>query len=81
MTEIISCSIPDELKTFLADNPEISPSKVLQQKLFSMRDEDAKLQERVKSYEIRLARISNKLGRICTWAEEQKIVVPENVLE
>jgi hypothetical protein len=80
MTEIISCSIPDDLKIFLTENPEISPSKVLQQRLYSMRDEEARLTERVKSYEIRVARISNKLARICSWAEEQKVVIPEDVL-
>jgi len=79
-TTIITCSIPNELATFLAENPEISPSKVIQMQLFRMRDDEAKLSERLKAYEIRVSRISGKLNAILAYCESQNFAIPENVL-
>lgn len=80
-TQIITCSIPLELGTFLTENPEISPSKVLQERLFSIRNDEMRMNEKIKSFEIRNGRLSDKLNRLLMWLDEQKIVIPDNVLD
>jgi len=80
-TTIITCSIPIELAQFLSDNDEISPSKVLQAALFRIRDDEARLHERIKAYETKLFRATGKLNKLFEWAENEKIVIPQNVLE
>jgi hypothetical protein len=65
----------------LEDNPEISPSKVLQQKLFSIKEEEARLQEKLKVYEVRLSRLVNKLNAVLRYCEAQNFVIPQDVLE
>lgn len=80
-TNIITCSIPMELATFLDENPEISPSKVLQQKLYQIKEEEVKLQEKIKVYEVRMSRYINKLAAILKYCEEQKFEIPKDVLE
>lgn len=79
-TVIITCSIPIELSEFLNENPDLSPSKILQQKIFEIKADEAKLQTRLKAYEIRNSSIRMKLDRICKWAEEQNIDIPNDVL-
>jgi hypothetical protein len=80
-TNIISVSVPMELAQFLEENPEISPSKIIQTKLFEMKNDEARLEQRIKAYEIRNGRISAKLNKVLEWVEEQKLVIPDNVLE
>ena len=80
-TNIITCSIPVELAQFLEDNPEISPSKVLQQKLFAIKEEEARLQEKLRVYEVKTSRLVNKLANILRYCEAQNFVIPQDVLE
>lgn len=80
-TVIISCSIPVELSDFLQNNPEVSPSKVLQSSLCKIKDEENKLGERLRAYEIRNGRVTAKLDKVLRWIEEQKLTIPQDVLE
>jgi len=80
-TNIISVSVPLELATFLEENPEISPSKIIQSKLFEMKNDDARLSVRIKALDIRNARLSAKLEKVLVWCEDNKVVIPNNVLE
>lgn len=79
-TQIITCSLPLELGKFLEENQEISPSKVLQEQLFKMRDDESRLNERVKAYEIRNQRITHRLDKILRYVEAQNIAIPDDVL-
>ena len=79
-TSIISCSIPIDLVDFLEENPDISPSKILQAKLYEMKNDEARLSTRIKAYEIRNARLSAKLDKVLRYAEEQNFTFPDNVL-
>lgn len=79
-TTIISVSVPLELAKFLEENPELSPSKVLQERLYSIMTEEFKLQQRVKAYETRLFTATGKLNRILEYCEQQKVIIPNNVL-
>lgn len=80
-TNIITCSIPLELAKFLEENPQISPSKVLQTGLYKIQIDEIKLQEILKGLESRLARQSNRLRKLQEWLDEQGVTIPENVLE
>ena len=81
VTVVISCSIPVELSNFLQNNPEVSPSAVLQSGLCKIRDDENKLAERLKGYEIRNGRITAKLDKVLRWIEEQKLTIPQDVLD
>lgn len=81
MANIISVSIPSELAQFLEENPEISPSKIIQTKLFEMKNDDARLSVRIKAFEIRNSRLAAKLDKILRYAEEKNFAFPDNVLE
>jgi hypothetical protein len=80
-TTILSVSIPLEQSNFLESNPEISPSKIIQTKLLEIMNEQNRAETRIKAYEIRNARILSKLDKILRWCEDNKIIIPENVLE
>ena len=80
-TSIISVSVPYELAQFLEENADISPSKIIQNKLFEMKNDENRLNVRIKAYEIRNSRLSEKLERILRWAEDNNITIPENVLD
>jgi hypothetical protein len=47
MTNIISCSIPADLADFIKDNKNVKPSKVLQDGLYRIRDEENKIKARI----------------------------------
>lgn len=81
MANIISVSIPSELAQFLEENEEISPSKIIQSKLFEMKNDENRLSTRIKAYEIRNARLAQKLDKILRYAEEKNFAFPDNVLE
>jgi len=81
MTNIISVSIPNELAAFLDENTEISPSKIIQSKLFEMKNDENRLSMRIKAYEIRNSRLTAKLDKILRYAEEKNFIFPDNVLE
>jgi hypothetical protein len=80
MTNIISVSIPNDLAEFLDENDEISPSKIIQSKLYEMKNDEARIGSRLKAAEIRCIRLSEKLNKVLRWCEEQNIVIPDNVL-
>jgi len=80
-TNIISVSIPLELAQFLEENQDISPSKIIQAKLFEMKNDDNRSSMKIKALDIRNARLSVKLEKILNWAEDNKVVIPDNVLE
>lgn len=44
-------------------------------------NEQNRAETRIKAYEIRNARILSKLDKILRWCEDNKIIIPENVLE
>ena len=80
-TQILSVSIPAELGSFLEENPEISPSKIIQSKLLEMKNDNASIQSRIKAYEIKLFRATGKLNRVLEYCESKGFAIPENVLE
>jgi len=80
-SNIISVSVPFELAQFLEENTEISPSKILQSKLFEMKNDENRSSMKIKALEIRNSRLSVKLEKILNWAEDNKITIPDNVLE
>lgn len=80
-SNIISVSVPFELAQFLEENTDISPSKILQNKLFEMKNDENRSSMRIKALDIRNARLSAKLEKILNWAEDSKIVIPDNVLD
>ena len=61
-TNILSVSIPLDLAQFLEENPEISPSKIVQTQLYNMKNEAAKQKELIKAYEIKLSRATRRLN-------------------
>jgi hypothetical protein len=80
-TNIISVSVPLDLAQFLEENPDLSPSKIVQQKLYEIKNDSARMNERLKAYEIRNGRIAAKLNKLLLWCEENNVIIPENVLE
>ena len=80
-TTTLSVSIPLEQSNFLEENPEISPSKIIQGKLFEIMNDQNRMQTRIKAYEIRNVRLSAKLDKVLRYAEEQNFHFPDNVLE
>ena len=80
-TNIISVSVPLELAQFLDENPDLSPSKIVQEKLFQIKNETARMNERLKAYEIRNGRIALKLDKVLRWCEANNVVLPDDVLE
>jgi hypothetical protein len=80
-TNIISCSIPMELAKFLQDNNSISPSKVLQQRLYEIRENEEQLKLRLKVYEDKIYRISARLNKLLYYLQDNKIEIPQDVLE
>lgn len=79
-TTILTCSIPSELAVFLEETPEVSPSKVLQAGLFALRDQEARLKEKMRAMEIRLGNWINKFNGLRNWAEQEGITIPDDVL-
>lgn len=79
-TTILTCSIPSDLALFLEETPEVSPSKVLQAGLYALRDQEARLKEKMKAQEIRLGNWINKFHAVTSWAEENGITIPDDVL-
>lgn len=79
-TAIISVSIPADLNNFLIENPSISPSKVLQMKLYEMKDSAEQAKTQMRGLEIRNGRLSAKLNSVLEWCEDNKITIPDNVL-
>jgi len=80
-TNILSVSIPKELAEFLEENPEISPSKVIQSKLVEIKEQEARASLKIKAYEIKLYRATGRLQKICEWCEKNNIAIPNDVLE
>ena len=80
-TQIVSVSIPVELGQFLEENPEISPSKIIQSKLLEMKNDEATINSRVKAYEIKLYRATGKLNKVLEYCESKGFAIPGNVLE
>lgn len=80
-TTTLSVSIPLELTNFLEENPEISPSKIIQTKLYEMKNDASSVQSRIKAYEIKLFRAVGKLNRVLEYCESKGYAIPENVLE
>ena len=80
-TTIISVSIPMELAQFLEENEGISPSKIVQNKLFEMKNDKESFITRVRALEIRNGNLSKKLNDLLMWCEEQKVIIPANVLD
>ena len=79
-TTIISVSVPLEQSNFLEENPEISPSKIIQGKLFEIMNDQNRMETRIKAYEIRNGRITAKLDKILRWCEQNNVIIPEDVL-
>ena len=80
-TNILSVSIPKDLAEFLEENPSISPSKVLQAKLYEIKEQEARLKDRIKAYEVKLYRQSGRLTTLLQWLEKKEIAIPDDVLQ
>jgi len=80
-TNILSVSIPKDLAEFLDENPEVSPSKVLQSKLYEIKEMEQRASLRVKACETKTFRVVNKLQRVLDWAQSNGVSIPDNVLE
>jgi len=80
-SNIISVSVPMELAQFLEENSGISPSKILQNKLFEMKNDKESFVTRVRALEIRNANLSKKLNDLLVWCEDNKVIIPANVLD
>jgi len=80
-TTNITLSIPLELGQFLEENPDLSPSKIMQSKLFEIKNEEYKFQERLKAAETKMFRLSGKLNRILEYCESKNFEIPGNVLD
>lgn len=80
VTTILTCSIPNELAVFLEETPEVSPSKVLQAGLYAMRDQEMRLKEKIRCVEISKNNWINKFHAVTSWAEDNGISIPEDVL-
>jgi len=65
----------------LEQNPEISPSKVIQTKLYEIKQEEAKLKERLKASEIKIYSLSGKLNRVLEYCASQEFAIPNDVLD
>ena len=80
-TTNITLSIPLELGQFLEENPVLSPSKIMQSKLFEIKNEEYKFQERLKAAETKMFRVSGKLNKVLEYCESKNFEIPQNVLE
>ncbi len=80
-TNIITCSIPVELARFLEENEELSPSKVLQARLFQIKNDEYGLQERLKANILRVENATRRLNNVLRFCESINIAIPANVLE
>lgn len=79
-TNILSVSIPKDLADFLEENPDISPSKVLQAKLYEIKEQESKLKDRIKAYEVKLFRQTGRITKLTDWLEKHQIAIPDDVL-
>ena len=80
-TNIISVSVPLELAQFLEENDGISPSKLLQTKLYELKNYNVNVSTQIKGLEHRNGKLAQKLQRILTWCEQNKVIIPDNVLD
>ena len=64
MTTILSVSIPNELQTFLNDNPDLSPSKILQTKIME-------IQENRKLFSQEVYKLEQNIQKLQTIIREQ----------
>jgi septal ring factor EnvC (AmiA/AmiB activator) len=82
-TNILSVSISKELADFLDENPEISPSKVIQAKLYEIKEQEVRLRDRIKAYEVKMFRQTGRLTKLLEWIQAQGLLeaVPKDVLD
>jgi len=80
-TNILSVSIPKDLAEFLEENSEISPSKVIQAKLYEIKEQEARASMKIKAYEVKLYRATGRLQKLIDWLQKQEIAIPDDVLE
>lgn len=76
-----SVSFPAELGVFLEENPEISLSKIVQTKLYEMKNDANSIRGRLKALEIKLFRATGKLQSVLDYCEKQGVIIPADVLE
>jgi len=79
-TSVLSVSIPNELADFLDKNESLSPSKILQAKLWEIKDQMNQHESMVKALSVRNQNLASKLGNILEWCEDNKVIIPDNVL-
>lgn len=88
MTNIISCSLPDDLAEFIKQNKQVKPSKVLQDGLYRLRDEENKLKARLIKLEHDIVDKENHIYRLWKFINSrdlkktaQEFIEKDNVLE
>lgn len=79
-TTILTVSIPQDLAQFLEEFPDLSPSKVLQQRLYEIKNEEGRLKERLKAYETRIFKITARLNNVLNWLNNNNVPIPNDVL-
>lgn len=79
-TITLSVSLPIELGNWLAENPEVSPSKVLQQRLYSIRDDEERIKLRLKAAETIQFRTAARLNKVLEYCEQHNLEIPNDVL-
>ena len=80
-TSTLSVSIPLELCNFLEENTDLSPSKIIQSRLYEIKNDLDRSSNKLKVFENRNIALSTKLNNVLRWVEEQNLVIPDNVLE
>lgn len=68
-TRTLNISIPNELAEFLEKNPDLSPSKMFQQKLIEIIDNRKDFETKIKVFEIQLRYCNNFIIEKELWKE------------
>ena len=72
-TSIISVSVPQDLAVFLSENEDLSPSKMLQQRILDIKNDREQARSQLKAMEIRNGRLAQNLERAVQLLHEKNI--------
>lgn len=65
----------------MEENPDLSPSKIIQTKLYEIKFEEEKLKLRMKAAENKIFNLSGKLNRVLEYCASKEFNIPQDVLE
>lgn len=74
---IKTLSIPIEMQHFLDDNPDLSPSKMLQSKIIEIQERRRLSFNEIKRLNFKIASLARKLEDVCTENEKLKDVLEQ----